>query len=444
MVAATGETPSPKPQATGWMTEPNASIHRASATACDSTNPELSCKGTERVRNCETDADCKDGPHGRCVTQTGQVGPYCGCHYSCESDKDCKADQACVCNGLGSREPHSVCAPATCTTDADCKSGACGLAVNRTGCGERVSLACRTKDDTCTSDTDCNGGGGGLKNSQCLPQASDAGPPRWACSTFVCAVGRPLVVSGETRVAEPSARGDWALTTCVDARDLDAHERARVANHYLAMGALEHASVASFARFSLALMTKGAPPELVAETHAAAADEVRHAQMAYGVAASILGRDVGPGRLEAAALPIEIGIASIAEALVLEGCVGETIGAREASVVASDVLDPALREALLAIARDEERHATLAWRQLAWMIGEFGEVAREAALRGFARAEQDLARPVVDEKGVPAFGLASPASLARLRSEVFREVIVPCREAMGLAYSAITPAVAAS
>ena len=48
----------------------------------------------------------------------------------------------------------------------------------------------------------------------------------------------------------------------------------------------EHASVASFARFTLQLLHLGAPADLVADAQQAALDEVRHARLCFGVASA--------------------------------------------------------------------------------------------------------------------------------------------------------------
>ncbi|AUX49038.1 uncharacterized protein SOCE26_105830 [Sorangium cellulosum] len=418
----------------GWITDPDGSVHRATASRCDATNDQPSCRGTEKLQLCKADADCKEGPHGKCVTAVGQVGTYCGCEYSCETDADCGASSACVCKGTGAlRETHSVCAQARCMTDVDCPESTCGLSAYHNGCGEQVMLACRTADDTCRSDADC--GRQGDTGLACAALDVDGGYVRWQCLGRTCAIGRPLMVEGAPRAAPAAARDDWRAPAPLDAASLaflapDLRELA--AAHYAAMAALEHASIASFARFSLQLLALGAPADLVGEAHRSALDEMEHARLAYGIASRLAGRSIGPGPLlEAAAAPLAAGVAEVVDALVEEGCVGEALGAAEARELARIAADPALAAALARIAADEERHAAFAWRALAWLLATFGEPARAAADRAFSRA---AARFEIDPAPVPAahepLGLLPAHAIGALRREVLAEVVAPCRAAL--------------
>ena len=60
---------------------------------------------------------------------------------------------------------------------------------------------------------------------------------------------------------------------------------------------MEHASVAAFARFTLHLMSLGAPAALVERSNAALADETLHAKLAFAIASGYAGRAIGPGPL---------------------------------------------------------------------------------------------------------------------------------------------------
>ncbi|MFZ5897429.1 MAG: hypothetical protein ACOY0T_40625 [Myxococcota bacterium] len=57
----------------------------------------------------------------------------------------------------------------------------------------------------------------------------------------------------------------------------------------------EHASIASFNRFSLELLALGAPGDLVERANRAALDEVRHARLCFALASVYAGDDFGPG-----------------------------------------------------------------------------------------------------------------------------------------------------
>ena len=87
--------------------------------------------------------------------------------------------------------------------------------------------------------------------------------------------GRPLREGGVAVVAETTARPGW--TEAITVGDCATGERQRAAEAWAREGALEHASVASFARFALELMALAAPAQLVEAALEAARDEVRHA-----------------------------------------------------------------------------------------------------------------------------------------------------------------------
>ncbi|MDI1450383.1 ferritin-like domain-containing protein [Polyangium sp. 6x1] len=424
--------PEPAKPKRGWVSEKNGNVHRASRVTCDATIDIAACAGTERHQSCKTDADCTEHPHGKCTSGIGQVGTYCGCTYSCESDDDCGAGKACVCKGTGAlRARNSVCAEASCNTDADCGGSTCGLSAYHNGCYEQVTLACRTKEDTCKSDADC--GAATTRGSACVAIGAKGATPTWQCAGMSCVIGRPLVVEGEARAARPRARADWRAPLVFDTTHLCADAREAIAAHHAAIAAMEHASIASFARFSLQLLALGAPAELLAEAQNAARDEVEHARIEYAIASRIGGRIIGPDKLPEATARLATDVVSFVESLVEEGCVGETLGAAEGQEVARSVKDEGLGAALAQIAEDEARHAALAWKTLQWALDAFGPEARDAAARAFERAramhEKDPpAGPVENEE----FGVLGSRTLGALRRSALREVVAPCLRQLGL------------
>jgi hypothetical protein len=165
-------------------------------------------------------------------------------------------------------------------------------------------------------------------------------------------------------------------------------ERVAIARAYAEDARAEHASVAAFARFSLELLACGAPPDLVADAHRAALDEIDHARLGFAVATRIGGEPVGPGALamDAAALAPR-GLVDLVHATAREGCLGETLAAFEAAAARDACEDATLRDLWDAVARDEARHAALAWRFAAWAIDIEGEAARVAFESGLAAPE---------------------------------------------------------
>ena len=194
----------------------------------------------------------------------------------------------------------------------------------------------------------------------------------------------------------------------------------------LPVAALEHASVASFARFTLELLALGAPPDLLAAAQQAGLDEVEHARLAYALASRFAGRPLGPGPLCTADLALDRPLAAFVTALVHEGCIGETLGAAEAELLAEHA-DPGLATLLRRIATDETGHAALAWQTLRWLHDRHGEVVRQAARAALAAAELDLDDDLDDRPAATsaAWGLLPRRTLLAHRRRTLDAVVRP-------------------
>lgn len=325
--------------------------------ACDDGKVERYAQATCAV--VETGAGCD----GEC-DPIGCAGP-CECYPGCETDDDCGVGEACLCRwGVtnGSR-----CHPVECRTNDDCASGSCALAFH-----PDAFLACRDAADGCMADDDC-------------PEHHVCGydGARWACEeSFIC--GRPLLVEGRGRRADTEVRADWAVVVA-DLATLAPAERAERADFWRSVAQVEHASIASFARATMQLMALGAPADLLAQTQRAAADEVEHARLAFGLASAYAGETVGPSALPVADLRIVTDPGVAAAALVHEACFGETIGAADAWTHAADEVDPVVASIWHRIAVDETRHAQLGWASLAWLLDRHPE-ATGAARTAFSAA----------------------------------------------------------
>jgi hypothetical protein len=420
---ATDGTPS------GFAQCPNGTIHRDQVVACDPVIVAPACTGTEKTITCASDADCTAGLHGKCVSAEvidDALTTVCGCFYTCANDAECGAGQVCVCGGVVSTgHDWSTCAPAKCTTGADCASGECAVTSYTDNCVIDVELGCRSPADACHVDEDC---------------VSDSGPYRrcvltstgdWACKASTCTLGRPLLIQGQPRTAPAVPRADWAADVTPAPADLDERTRAALAHHWLAAAALEHASVASFARFTLELLAVGAPPALVAAAQRAAVDEVEHARIAYGLASAYAGRALGPGPLDLGALQIAVDRGGLMRSLIEEACVGETVGVAEALALAARAADPELARVHRRIADDEQRHAELAWRTLAWLLDEADAATLRLAAGWFDDAVALAARePEPTEPARPELGLLGARELGAVRRQALREVVTPCAAAL--------------
>jgi hypothetical protein len=209
---------------------------------------------------------------------------------------------------------------------------------------------------------------------------------------------------------------DARLATPSDPPDLSENERQLVAEHFVNAALLEHASIAAFARFALQLLALGAPASLVEEATRAMADETRHAQMCFSLAARYGATATTPGPLAMDGALAETTLLDVVELVVVEGCIGETVAALEASWAADEAADPELRRALESIADDEMRHAALAFRFVAW--------AAERDARVSTLFERCVAGAHRDSTGRPETGTApSDRSLRLVRHGVLDEAV---------------------
>ncbi len=232
---------------------------------------------------------------------------------------------------------------------------------------------------------------------------ADAGPADTCCYQLhrLCGGGRPLVDGDVARVAEVRPGSAWHTEIRVDSSLVaDVDERRAIGERWLVDARMEHASVASFARAALELMSVGAPSEIVADCHRAALDEVRHARICFAVASRFLGRDVEPGALELpAARPCSL--VDIARSTLIEGCFGETSAALIASRAAEACVDEGMGEALRSIADDEANHAALAFRIVGWCLKTGGFSVARALDEEVAKLRQRPDAETLDELVVP-------------------------------------------
>jgi hypothetical protein len=245
-------------------------------------------------------------------------------------------------------------------------------------------------------------------------------------------MGRPFLVGGSERRAACSARADWrASDVAPDVRALTPSVRARLTEHWLGVGLMEHASIAAFARFALHLLALGAPPDLVLLSQQAMADEIEHTRLAFSLASAYAGAEIGPDALAIDGSLDGFTVAEILATLVREGCIGETVAALEAMEALDDVRDPAVRSVLERVASDELRHAELAWRTLSWLVAS-GRVSRSAAGRAVAAGLDALTEPpwpphtAADNEDLSELGVFGAAHRERVRLAAASEVIAPC------------------
>ncbi len=128
----------------------------------------------------------------------------------------------------------------------------------------------------------------------------------------------------------------------------------------------EAASVGSFSRLACVLESWGAPSHFIQSARAAQADEVRHARSMGRLAARWGGRPLPVRRSR----PKERPLLEWALENAREGCALETFAALLALRQARGAGSACVRRTLAGIARDETRHAQLAWELHAWFLSQ--------------------------------------------------------------------------
>jgi len=375
---------------------------------------------------CTSDAECTDGVEGACLDRGIQI-EWCTCVYACSQDSDCGEGEICLPPGVWEGGPAwGTCVPASCTLNTDCPSQECSFTVYDNGCSLEPRLACRAPDDDCRTDADC----ADPYAPSCAFNVSD----EIACRGPDCDIGRPLVQQdGGWRTAPVVPRSDWAAE--LDALgELPEPDRQALVAHWTRIAALEHASVASFARHTLELMALGAPPELLSDVQAAAADEVEHARLAFGVVRALGGPELGPGALELHAVSPRTTPADVLRGLLQEGCLGETFGAAEAELAALRASGP-LAHVLRTIARDETRHAALAWRTVRWLVQAHPQLL--PLLDAVSGPGPASAGP---PHRLSAHGRLTSAERAALHHRVFVQVVQPALRGLRRRPSSTPPA----
>jgi hypothetical protein len=221
-----------------------------------------------------------------------------------------------------------------------------------------------------------------------------SGANRTCAPNVTC--GRPFLVEAEARVAPVVHNSAWTADARSPRLDhLTLSERAALAQNWTKMGQMEHASIAAFARFSLQLLSLGAPPELVQACTQALADETAHTRLCFALASAYAGRAIGPGPLDVSGSLTLTSLADIVDLVIAEGCIGETSAALEALEAAETASDPVIAAAYAQIARDEQRHAELAFHFLRWALERDDGVAARIALALQTELGTAAAREVV-------------------------------------------------
>lgn len=152
----------------------------------------------------------------------------------------------------------------------------------------------------------------------------------------------------------------------------------RLSRFWLKAAQHEHASIASFSKFSLDLMALAAPPPLLLASLQAAADEVEHARICFAMASFYGRKSYGPGALSISGSVVTDDLATAAIGALKDGCIGETTATLRAKRCVDLAEDPVVRTAFQIISVDEATHAELAWKFVGWALQTGGNTVRRA------------------------------------------------------------------
>jgi len=228
---------------------------------------------------------------------------------------------------------------------------------------------------------------------------------------------------------------EWVTGAAPDVSALSPATRRALTDAWIKDALFEHASVATFARFAMQLLAVGAPASLLHETLAAGNDEVRHAELCFGLASVYAGEALGPDDFPIGEdATIATALLDIVEETIVEGCIGETMAAFQAAEQLRRASDPAVIAALTSTIEDETRHAELAWRVVAWALRVGGAPVRRLTERTFAEFRPPEA-PVIDLEGVDlghfeAHGRLLPEDTRSVALDALDRIVRPCAAAL--------------
>lgn len=214
--------------------------------------------------------------------------------------------------------------------------------------------------------------------------------------------GRVLRIRGRAVLTPVRRLGRPPVTTeLLQLTGLSRTDRAALTVHWTLAAREEHTSIAAFERLALALQALGAPRSLIDGALMAARQETDHAAQCFALASAFAGRTLVPGPLSIADAPTPTLVTLAVEALV-DGCVGEGTGAREAQMLAAEGLThESLQTTLAVIARDEAEHEALSWDVLTWCLSVGGAPVQAAVVQALA---------ALDRRDAPQIGTARSAA----------------------------------
>ena len=219
----------------------------------------------------------------------------------------------------------------------------------------------------------------------------------------------------------------------------NASYNAEIGLYWLQQAEAEHASIASFARHTLQLMSLGAPSDLLEASQAASIDEIKHAKMCYSFASIFLNTDIVPESLNVDGSIGDLDLESIIKSVIHEGCIEETLAAIDAHNRAHHTTDIEVKHVLNEIAVDETRHAQLAWDTISWISKKYPEhetFVKKTFLENFEKQKNvleteknfeslNLCSDPTKDMYLQEFGVLDPHNQEKVRNAGIEKIIKP-------------------
>jgi hypothetical protein len=216
------------------------------------------------------------------------------------------------------------------------------------------------------------------------------------------------------------------------------------ATEQLAVG--EYSAVGLFSRIAAALVTVGAPLDLVAMAARIPSDEIRHADYALRAAAAFAGKEVSVPFNRTFfekywSRAMEIGDVDL---MVLEvSAISETIASALLAACKDGARDAMARSFYATILADEVHHARLGWYYLAWRAPQWTRAERQRVADRAGEYVVDIERrfwngrdaPKKDLPAARALGVLDSARQQRAIHDVMTSEMVPALDALGLGAS---------
>ena len=241
-----------------------------------------------------------------------------------------------------------------------------------------------------------------------------------------CVLGRPLMQEGVATIAQVrkdiSASWSKSLNKQISIHAYTKEQRERAGTFYLTSALYEHASIASFQKFTLDLMRFGAPPHLLDLAQQATRDEIDHARSAFAIAEELLQRPVQPGDLDYTPTLCS-SLKEFALSTLREGAIGETLAVLMAHEQLQGTEDEMIQEFLKQVIEDEAKHAELAWETLRWCLQKDPSI--RFALEEILREPCSLVPSMYPQDAIVQLGVPSQKSMKKVIEMGYERVIIP-------------------